>query len=124
MGLYTSLFQNSSKFFVSSYLKCHDFNYFSLLFKKIVAYFILDAFMDLFIYICIVLNTLFLALDQHNPNPTLFYVLSVGNYVFTSIFAAEAFLKIIALSPTKYLENKWNIFDIIIVSIISYNLLI
>lgn len=73
--------------------------------------------MDLFIYICIVLNTLFLALDQHNPNPTLFYVLSVGNYVFTSIFAAEAFLKIIALSPTKYLENKWNIFDIIIVSI-------
>ena len=35
--------------------------------------------------------------------------------VFTGIFAAEAFLKIIALNPVQYLHDGWNCFDIIIV---------
>jgi voltage-gated sodium channel type II alpha len=36
--------------------------------------------------------------------------------VFTGIFTAEALLKMIALSPKIYFKNRWNIFDIIIVS--------
>lgn len=35
--------------------------------------------------------------------------------VFTGIFAAEAFLKIIALNPMEYLKDRWNCFDIVIV---------
>ena len=35
--------------------------------------------------------------------------------VFTGIFAAEAFLKIIALNPMQYLKDRWNCFDIVIV---------
>lgn len=35
--------------------------------------------------------------------------------VFTAIFAAEAFLKILALSPVVYFKDGWNIFDSIIV---------
>jgi len=35
--------------------------------------------------------------------------------VFTTIFAAEAALKIIALGLPKYLQDKWNCFDIVIV---------
>jgi len=35
--------------------------------------------------------------------------------VFTTIFAAEAALKITALGLIKYLHDKWNCFDIVIV---------
>ena len=35
--------------------------------------------------------------------------------VFTAIFAAEAGLKILALSPKFYFQEGWNIFDSIIV---------
>jgi hypothetical protein len=31
------------------------------------------------------------------------------------VFAIETFLKIIALTPKKYLSKNWNIFDIVIV---------
>lgn len=35
--------------------------------------------------------------------------------VFTTIFTAEAVLKIIALNPINYCKDKWNCFDIVIV---------
>lgn len=37
--------------------------------------------------------------------------------VFTLIFAAEMILKIIALDPYNYFQQKWNIFDSIVVMI-------
>jgi len=86
-------------------------------FQAAVAFFILDAFVDLFITICIILNTLFMALDHHNQGARMTRVLATGNYVFTSIFTAEAILKIIAMTPVKYLKDGWNVFDIIIVTL-------
>lgn len=35
--------------------------------------------------------------------------------VFTAIFASEAFLKLIALSPMYYFRDGWNCFDFLIV---------
>ena len=35
--------------------------------------------------------------------------------VFTTIFTAEALLKVLALGMVKYLKDKWNCFDIVIV---------
>uniref|UniRef100_A0A6I8NQP5 Sodium channel protein n=1 Tax=Ornithorhynchus anatinus TaxID=9258 RepID=A0A6I8NQP5_ORNAN len=45
------------------------------------------------------------------------HVLSVGNLVFTGIFTAEMFLKIIAMDPYYYFQEGWNIFDGFIVSL-------
>jgi len=42
---------------------------------------IFDAFAELFFTFCIVLNTLILALDHHDINPTLERTLTIGNYV-------------------------------------------
>ncbi|XP_076097687.1 sodium channel protein para-like isoform X8 [Mytilus galloprovincialis] len=86
-----------------------------LTFQKIVALFILDAFIDLFITICILVNTGFMAADHYGMSQELKEFLEAGNYVFTGIFAAEAFLKIIALNPMEYLKDRWNCFDIVIV---------
>jgi hypothetical protein len=86
-------------------------------FQAAVAVFILDAFVDLFITICIVLNTLFMALDQPGQSDKMTRILTTGNYVFTGIFTAEAILKIIAMAPVKYLKDGWNVFDSLIVTL-------
>uniref|UniRef100_A0A667XBC8 Sodium channel protein n=1 Tax=Myripristis murdjan TaxID=586833 RepID=A0A667XBC8_9TELE len=85
--------------------------------KEIVNMVVMDPFVDLAITICIVLNTLFMAME-HYPMTTEFdNVLSVGNLVFTGIFTAEMCFKIIALDPYYYFQEGWNIFDGIIVSL-------
>lgn len=86
-----------------------------LKFQEIVGLIVLDAFVDLFITICILANTAFMAADQHPKSPELTEILQNGNYVFTAIFASEAFLKLIALSPMYYFRDGWNCFDFLIV---------
>ncbi|XP_060544839.1 sodium channel protein type 8 subunit alpha isoform X2 [Pantherophis guttatus] len=85
--------------------------------KEIVNLIVMDPFVDLAITICIVLNTLFMAMEHHPMTPTFEHVLSVGNLVFTGIFTAEMFLKLIAMDPYYYFQEGWNIFDGFIVSL-------
>ena len=105
----------------------------------------MDPFVDLAITICIVLNTLFMAMEHYPMTKEFDSVLSVGNLasivcfqtegkylsccrlklnmlplchqVFTGIFTAEMCFKIIALDPYYYFQEGWNIFDGIIVSL-------
>ncbi|NWU90483.1 SCN5A protein, partial [Upupa epops] len=85
--------------------------------KKKVAAFIKDPFIDLTITVCIVMNTLFMALEHNNMSETFKSMLNVGNLVFTGIFTAEMILKIIALDPYYYFQQRWNIFDSVIVTL-------
>ncbi|NXL53314.1 SCN5A protein, partial [Podilymbus podiceps] len=85
--------------------------------KKKVAAFIKDPFIDLTITVCIVMNTLFMALEHNNMSDNFKSMLNVGNLVFTGIFTAEMVLKIIALDPYYYFQQHWNIFDSIIVTL-------
>ncbi|KAJ1099463.1 hypothetical protein NDU88_004564, partial [Pleurodeles waltl] len=83
--------------------------------RKVVKFIVMDPFIDLTITICIVLNTLFMALEHYDMSAEFEIMLSVGNQVFTGIFTAEMVLKIIALDPYYYFQQGWNIFDSIIV---------
>ncbi|XP_062872150.1 sodium channel protein type 4 subunit alpha B isoform X1 [Trichomycterus rosablanca] len=85
-------------------------------FKKLVYLFVMDPFVDLGITLCIVLNTVFMAMEHYPMTPDFETVLSIGNLVFTGIFAAEMFLKLIAMDPYHYFQVGWNIFDSIIVT--------
>ncbi|XP_029306489.1 sodium channel protein type 2 subunit alpha-like isoform X1 [Cottoperca gobio] len=85
--------------------------------KDVVTTVVMDPFVDLAITICIVLNTLFMAMEHYPMTKEFDNVLSVGNLVFTGIFTAEMCLKIIALDPYYYFQEGWNIFDGIIVSL-------
>uniref|UniRef100_A0A3Q1APS0 Sodium channel protein n=1 Tax=Amphiprion ocellaris TaxID=80972 RepID=A0A3Q1APS0_AMPOC len=85
--------------------------------KKMVRLIVMDPFTDLTITICIVLNTLFMAMEHHPMSTGFSNMLTVGNGVFTAIFTAEMVLKIIALDPYYYFQQGWNIFDSIIVSL-------
>jgi hypothetical protein len=70
------------------------------------------------------MNTLFMAMDHHDMSPTFAFVLSTGNYIFTAIFATEAFCKILTLSPSKYFKDTWNCFDMFIVTLSLVELLL
>uniref|UniRef100_A0A3Q3QWW3 Sodium channel protein n=1 Tax=Monopterus albus TaxID=43700 RepID=A0A3Q3QWW3_MONAL len=85
--------------------------------KKVVKLIVMDPFVDLTITICIVLNTLFMAMEHYEMTKQFSNMLTVGNLVFTGIFTAEMVLKIIALDPYYYFQTGWNIFDGIIVSL-------
>ncbi|KAM9486353.1 sodium channel, voltage-gated, type I-like, alpha [Clarias gariepinus] len=85
--------------------------------KRLVHMFVMDPFVDLFITICIVINTIFMAMEHHNKGDVFVIVLRVGNYVFTAIFTAEMIFKIIAMDPYKYFQESWNIFDSVIVTL-------
>ncbi|XP_068426059.1 sodium channel protein type 2 subunit alpha-like [Clinocottus analis] len=83
--------------------------------KEWVKYMVMDPFLDLGITICIVLNTLFMALEHYPMTEEFNTMLSVGNLVFTGIFTAEMVLKLIAMDPYYYFQQGWNIFDGVIV---------
>uniref|UniRef100_A0AAV2LYI5 Sodium channel protein type 8 subunit alpha n=1 Tax=Knipowitschia caucasica TaxID=637954 RepID=A0AAV2LYI5_KNICA len=85
--------------------------------KEIVNLIVMDPFVDLAITICIVLNTLFMAME-HYPMTTDFEdMLSVGNLVFTGIFAGEMLFKLVAMDPYYYFQEAWNCFDGFIVTL-------
>uniref|UniRef100_A0A669BYG7 Sodium channel protein n=1 Tax=Oreochromis niloticus TaxID=8128 RepID=A0A669BYG7_ORENI len=77
---------------------------------------VMDPFVDLTITICIVLNTVFMAMEHYPMTEEFEELLSVGNLVFTGIFTAEMVLKLLAMDPYYYFQVGWNIFDSIIVT--------
>lgn len=52
-----------------------------LKFQEMVAWLVFDPFVELFITLCIVINTLFMALDHHNMDKGIEKILKTGNYV-------------------------------------------
>ena len=60
---------------------------------EILSFLVFDPFADLFIMLCIVVNTAFMALDQHDMDPGMDNALKNGNYVsiiclmYTSLFS-------------------------------------
>uniref|UniRef100_A0A8C4DWK7 Sodium channel protein n=1 Tax=Dicentrarchus labrax TaxID=13489 RepID=A0A8C4DWK7_DICLA len=77
---------------------------------------VMDPFVDLGITICIVLNTVFMAMEHYPMTEEFAELLSIGNLVFTGIFTAEMVLKLLAMDPYFYFQVGWNIFDSIIVT--------
>ncbi|XP_017213150.2 sodium channel, voltage-gated, type I-like, alpha isoform X1 [Danio rerio] len=85
--------------------------------KEIVHMIVMDPFADLFITICIVINTVFMAMECYPMDGPYSSMLSTANVVFIGIFTAEMIFKVIALDPYSYFLEGWNIFDSIIVTL-------
>uniref|UniRef100_A0A6Q2YJG9 Sodium channel protein n=1 Tax=Esox lucius TaxID=8010 RepID=A0A6Q2YJG9_ESOLU len=85
--------------------------------KYVLNLIVMDPFVDLAITICIVLNTLFMAMEHYPMTPRFEETLSVGNLVFTGIFAGEMFAKLAAMDPYYYFQEGWNCFDSFIVTL-------
>ncbi|XP_061409600.1 sodium channel protein 1 brain-like isoform X2 [Lethenteron reissneri] len=79
-----------------------------------------SSFFETFITILIITNTIMMAIDYHNAPYS--SALDVGNTVLTTIFIAEAVLKLTALFPVVYFRLGWNIFDfcVVITSVVEW----
>jgi Ion transport protein len=68
-----------------------------------------DGF-ELFIYICIIINTVILACNWYGMKETTESAMGLINQIFTAIFSMEALMKIIAFGSL-YFRKAWNVFD-------------
>uniref|UniRef100_G3TVK8 Sodium channel protein n=1 Tax=Loxodonta africana TaxID=9785 RepID=G3TVK8_LOXAF len=82
--------------------------------KKVLRTVVTDPFTELAITICIIVNTVFLALEHRRMKEDFKDMLATGNKVFSGIFIAEVCLKIIALDPYHYFHGGWNVFDFVV----------
>ena len=73
------------------------------------------------INICIIINTIFLALDRYPMPEEEQRVYEIANIIFFSIFLIEMILKLLALHPQAYCLDSFNVFDgfIVILSCIE-----
>ncbi|XP_053412030.1 voltage-dependent T-type calcium channel subunit alpha-1H isoform X2 [Nycticebus coucang] len=69
------------------------------------------------IMVAILINTLSMGIEHHEQPDELTNALEISNIVFTSMFALEMLLKLLACGPLGYIRNPYNIFDGIIVVI-------
>lgn len=63
---------------------------------------------------CIIANTIVLAIVWYDMSQGVKDVLDVLNYIFMAIFAIEYIIKQIAMKSA-YFKDGWNIFDFIVV---------
>ena len=68
-----------------------------------------------FVTVVIIVNTVILTLDSYPINPKLSTLMNYSNLAFTIFFFIEMILKIYAYTPSVYLKDKMNLFDLFIV---------
>ena len=77
--------------------------------------FVRSAVFDNFLLLCVGGNTIVLALDKHNIDPVESTYLTLMNTVFTWVFISEMSCKLIGLGLIKYLKDRMNYLDGIVV---------
>jgi len=70
-----------------------------------------------FIYLSIIANIIFIALDGHDISEGTEQLLWIANIIFTCIFSIEALVKNLTLGPYGYFGDSYNVFDFILVII-------
>ncbi|CAL4059400.1 unnamed protein product, partial [Meganyctiphanes norvegica] len=90
-------------------------------FRNIIKKLVDHRFFQRGILVAILINTLSMGIEYHDQPETLTSIVEMSNIVFSTIFATEMFLKVIADGPFGYISNGFNVFDgtIVIISIIE-----
>ncbi|XP_023242929.1 voltage-dependent calcium channel type D subunit alpha-1-like [Centruroides sculpturatus] len=80
-----------------------------------VWWFVTSQYFEYAIFILIMVNTLVLAMKYYGQPNVYTQSLDVMNMIFTSVFAFEFLLKLMAFRFKNYFGDAWNVFDFIIV---------
>lgn len=70
---------------------------------------------EYFIMVLIVCNTILLMMKSYNESETYKHSLRYLNHTFTSLFALECLLKMVAFGLKNFYKDYWNIFDFVTV---------
>lgn len=84
----------------------------------------MGTFMDNLMLICVLANTVCLAIDHYGIDEATESFLTDANLVFTYVFITEMALKLIGLGVLKYLKDKMNYVDgtVVLLSIVELTL--
>ncbi|KAL8610475.1 hypothetical protein ACOMHN_060395 [Nucella lapillus] len=74
-----------------------------------------SKYFDLAIALVIGLNVITMAMEYYMMPDELQFALKIFNYFFTSVFILEAAMKIVSLGFLRYIKDRWNQLDIMIV---------
>lgn len=93
-------------------------------FRSHMKSFIYSVWFENSIMLCIIVNTLCLALDYPDVDVGLSSIMEKINGCLTWIFTTELVFKLVGLLPGEFFQSKWNIFDtiIVLVSLVELNL--
>ena len=74
-----------------------------------------NSYFDVLIAAVIFLNVITMSLEYYEMPMELEYTLRMFNYVFSFVFCIEAMMKIYAIGPRRYMKERWNQLDVLIV---------
>ncbi|XP_043233956.1 voltage-dependent calcium channel type D subunit alpha-1-like, partial [Amphibalanus amphitrite] len=80
-----------------------------------VWWFVTSQPFEYFIFVLILCNTITLAMGFYGQPAAYTKALDILNYIFSSAFAIECVLKLLAFRFKNYFSDPWNVFDFIIV---------
>ena len=92
-------------------------------FARICFYIVQNKYFDIFIFTIIILNTIVLAIGWYGESQEYTFVTSVLNMIFGFIFTVEAIMKIVSWGRD-YFREGWNIFDLFIVVVSVFELIL
>ncbi|RWS11836.1 voltage-dependent T-type calcium channel subunit alpha-1G-like protein, partial [Dinothrombium tinctorium] len=84
-------------------------------FRLFVHRVVTGKYFDAVISFVIGLNVITMSLEYYEMPLELVYALKLFNFVFTGVFVFECLMKVYALGVRRYLKDKWNQLDVIIV---------
>ncbi|KAG9510109.1 Voltage-dependent T-type calcium channel subunit alpha-1I, partial [Fragariocoptes setiger] len=73
------------------------------------------GYFDLFIAAVIGFNVVFMSLEYYQMPEELIRIIKISNYIFTFTFILEAAIKSTALGVRRYVKDRWNQLDVVIV---------
>lgn len=85
-------------------------------FRLLLHKWVTGGYFDLLIAAVIGFNVVFMSLEHYQMPPKLVHLLKVSNYFFTAAFILEAAIKTTALGMRRYLKDRWNQLDVLIVA--------
>ncbi|PAA47895.1 hypothetical protein BOX15_Mlig001512g4 [Macrostomum lignano] len=85
--------------------------------RRTVHRFVESKYFDLIIATIIGVNVITMAMEFYMMPPEFEMGLKITNYAFSTVFVFEAIFKIFALGLQRYLKDKWNQLDVIIVAL-------
>lgn len=91
------------------------------IFQVSVKKFVTGTLVDNLMTLCVLFNTICLAMDRYGIDEATSSFLTLANKIFTYIFISEMSLKIVGLGLIKYLKDKMNYVDgtIVILSMVE-----
>ncbi|XP_069690791.1 sodium channel protein PaFPC1-like isoform X3 [Periplaneta americana] len=88
-----------------------------LRFQDCARYIACNPFFKLFIVLCILANLIIMALFHYNMEKNIRKAFMNGRCFLAVVFATEAMLKIISMSPYYYFKRRKNVFDFIVTAL-------